>query len=48
MLLNLHKKKWADGLTVEKFDKHMADNEAVVMVSYAFDILNLSIQSAVS
>ena len=33
MLLNLHKKKWADGLTVEKFDKHMADNEAVVMVS---------------
>lgn len=31
MLLNLHKKKWADGLTVEKFDKHMADNEAVVM-----------------
>eukprot|EP00976_Prorocentrum_cordatum_P028883 587385-Prorocentrum_minimum.AAC.1 len=31
MLLNLHKKKWQDGLTVEKFDKHMAANEAVVL-----------------
>jgi len=31
MLLNLHKKMWADGLIVEKFDKHMAANEAVVM-----------------
>jgi 26S proteasome regulatory subunit N11 len=30
MLLNLHKKKWADGLTLTKFDKHAASNQATV------------------
>jgi len=31
MLLNLHKKKWADGLMVEKYDKHSQSNEDVVV-----------------
>jgi len=30
MLLNLHKKKWTDGLTVQKFDEHSAHNEKTV------------------
>jgi 26S proteasome regulatory subunit N11 len=34
MLLNLHKKKWTDGLTVQKFDTHSHLNEKTVQVSY--------------
>merc|ERR1712060_510945 len=30
MLLNLHKKGWQDGLTLERFEKHAADNAAIV------------------
>jgi 26S proteasome regulatory subunit N11 len=30
MLLNLHKKKWTDGLTVQKFDQHSHLNEKTV------------------
>jgi len=30
MLLNLHKKKWTDGLTVQKFDNHSHLNEKTV------------------
>jgi hypothetical protein len=30
MLLNLHKKKWADGLTIKPFDKHSEANQTVV------------------
>jgi 26S proteasome regulatory subunit N11 len=30
MLLNLHKKKWTDGLTLQKFDEHAQTNEKVV------------------
>lgn len=30
MLLNLHKKKWTDGLTVQKFDQHSHHNEKTV------------------
>jgi len=30
MLLNLHKKKWTDGLTVQKFDQHSHQNEKTV------------------
>jgi 26S proteasome regulatory subunit N11 len=32
MLLNLHKKKWTDGLTLQKFDGHAKSNEATVQV----------------
>ena len=27
MLLNLHKKKWTDGLTLQRFDCHSKTNE---------------------
>ncbi|BBN10121.1 26S proteasome regulatory subunit N11 [Marchantia polymorpha subsp. ruderalis] len=30
MLLNLHKKKWTDGLTLQRFDNHAKTNEATV------------------
>ncbi|CAI9281835.1 unnamed protein product [Lactuca saligna] len=30
MLLNLHKKKWTDGLTLERFDTHSKTNEQTV------------------
>ncbi|GJS99294.1 26S proteasome non-ATPase regulatory subunit 14 [Tanacetum coccineum] len=33
MLLNLHKKKWTDGLTLEQFDTHSKTNEVTVQVS---------------
>ena len=32
MLLNLHKRDWADGLTVQKFDDHSKNNEKIVKV----------------
>lgn len=30
MLLNLHKKKWTDGLTLQRFDEHSKENEKIV------------------
>ena len=33
MLLNLHKKKWTDGLTLQRFDTHSKTNEQTVQVS---------------
>lgn len=32
MLLNLHKKKWTDGLTLKRFDSHSKTNEQTVQV----------------
>jgi hypothetical protein len=32
MLLNLHKKKWTDGLILRKFDTHSKTNEDTVQV----------------
>ncbi|KAL2934035.1 26S proteasome non-ATPase regulatory subunit 14-like protein [Bienertia sinuspersici] len=37
MLLNLHKKKWTDGLTLERFDSHSKTNEQTVQVSEVFE-----------
>lgn len=37
MLLNVHKPKWTDGLTLEKFDEHSKQNESVVR-----EMLNLA------
>lgn len=34
MLLNLHKKKWTDGLTLQRFDNHAKSNEGTVQVSF--------------
>ncbi|CAA0821689.1 26S proteasome non-ATPase regulatory subunit 14 homolog [Striga hermonthica] len=39
MLLNLHKKKWTDGLTLQKFDAHSETNEQTVQ-----EMLNLAIK----
>lgn len=36
MLLNLHKKKWTDGLTLRRFDSHSKTNEQTVQVSEVF------------
>lgn len=33
MLLNLHKKKWTDGLNLQRFDAHAKTNEKTVTVS---------------
>lgn len=33
MLLNLHKKKWTDGLSLQRFDTHSRTNEQTVQVS---------------
>ncbi|KAI3859473.1 hypothetical protein MKW92_027242 [Papaver armeniacum] len=35
MLLNLHKKKWTDGLTLQQFDSHSKTNEQTEMRSLA-------------
>lgn len=32
MLLNLHKKKWTDGLNLTKFDHHSSNNQKIVEV----------------
>jgi hypothetical protein len=32
MLLNLHKKKWTDGLNLQRFDTHAKTNEKTVTV----------------
>ena len=32
MLLNLHKKKWTDGLTLQRFDCHSKTNEQTIHV----------------
>ncbi|KAK3231440.1 hypothetical protein Dsin_003321 [Dipteronia sinensis] len=39
MLLNLHKKKWTDGLTLRQFDSHSKTNEQTVQ-----EMLNLAIK----
>ncbi|KAL0325627.1 UNVERIFIED_CONTAM: 26S proteasome non-ATPase regulatory subunit [Sesamum radiatum] len=39
MLLNLHKKKWTDGLTLQRFDAHSKTNEQTVE-----EMLNLAIK----
>ncbi|KAF6134544.1 hypothetical protein GIB67_022284 [Kingdonia uniflora] len=39
MLLNLHKKKWTDGLTLQRFDTHSKTNEQTVQ-----EMLNLGIK----
>lgn len=39
MLLNLHKKKWTDGLTLQRFDIHSKTNEQTVQ-----EMLNLAIK----
>lgn len=36
MLLNLHKKKWTDGLNLQKFDDHTKANEKIVKVCLCF------------
>jgi hypothetical protein len=41
MLLNLHKKKWTDGLTLKRFDTHSKTNEQTVQVSEGF--VNLTV-----
>jgi 26S proteasome regulatory subunit N11 len=33
MLMNLHKKRWVEGITLERFDEHNKNNETVVDVS---------------
>ena len=33
MLLNLHKKKWTDGLLLENFNAHEKTNEKLVQVN---------------
>lgn len=38
MLLNLHKRKWTDGLTLQRFDTHSKTNEQTVQVSEWFFI----------
>ncbi|CAO2818164.1 unnamed protein product [Amaranthus hypochondriacus] len=39
MLLNLHKKKWTDGLTLKRFDAHSKTNEQTVQ-----EMLNLAVK----
>lgn len=39
MLLNLHKKKWTDGLTLQRFDTHSKTNEQTVQ-----EMLNLAVK----
>ncbi|PHT51068.1 26S proteasome non-ATPase regulatory subunit 14 [Capsicum baccatum] len=39
MLLNLHKKKWTDGLTLQRFDNHSKTNEQTVQ-----EMLNLAVK----
>ena len=38
MLLNLHKKKWTDGLILKRFDTHSKTNEQTVQVCTASSI----------
>jgi len=38
MLLNLHKKKWTDGLILKRFDTHSKTNEQTVQVCKAASI----------
>lgn len=41
MLLNLHKKKWTDGLTLRRFDTHSKTNEQTVQVNEG--LMNLKV-----
>ncbi|KAE8674745.1 26S proteasome non-ATPase regulatory subunit 14-like [Hibiscus syriacus] len=40
MLLNLHKKKWTDGLTLRRFDTYSKTNEQTVQ-----EMLNLAVKT---
>ena len=42
MLLNLHKKKWTDGLILKRFDTHSKTNEQTVQVPMPLSSLYLS------
>jgi 26S proteasome regulatory subunit N11 len=42
MLLNLHKKKWTDGLILKRFDTHSKTNEQTVQVPMLLSSLYLS------
>jgi len=44
MLLNLHKKKWTDGLTLRRFDTHSKTNEQTVQVK-KHRVMFLSVQA---
>lgn len=39
MLLNLHKKKWTDGLTLRRFDTHSKTNEQTVQVIEGLNLI---------
>jgi 26S proteasome regulatory subunit N11 len=41
MLLNLHKKKWTDGLILKRFDTHSKTNEQTVQVPIPLSFLQL-------
>ena len=43
MLLNLHKKTWMDGLTLQDYDDHCAHNQKTVTVS-CMDLLSRATQ----
>ncbi|CAL5360499.1 unnamed protein product [Camellia sinensis] len=38
MLLNLHKKKWTDGLTLQRFDTHSKTNEQTVQMNKNLEV----------
>ena len=40
MLLNLHKKKWMDGLTLKAFEQHNKANVKVVQVGHAASVVD--------
>lgn len=42
MLLNLHKKTWMDGLTLQDYDDHCALNQKTVKVSLISNMLRFT------
>ena len=42
MLLNLHKKTWMDGLTLQDYDDHCALNQKTVKVSLISNMLHFT------
>jgi 26S proteasome regulatory subunit N11 len=47
MMLNLHKKKWTDGLILKRFDTHSKTNEQTVQVPMPLSSLYLSAEMIV-
>jgi len=41
MLLNLHKKKWTDGLILKRFDTHSKTNEQTVQVCNTWALISI-------